>query len=227
MNRPDMMTRWRHRARRALTLGALMMTLGAWGAACTDAEPSTDSQTHWLRACDSDAQCGDAALGLSCICGTCSKSCSDDAACAGTPEASSCFSSNTSTSMVQCGGLERAKNLCLPACDAETPGTCGQGQACVQGACMTLASLPTTMSCGQQTCQVGQQYCYSFTGGVPDPDGGANQSAECKAIPAACQATPTCACLMANGEFLTSCQEVWPGALNGGVQAPSPPPMRD
>jgi hypothetical protein len=175
--------------------------------------PETGTESHWLRACENDTQCGETE-GLSCICRTCSRTCKDPGSCDGTSGASTCFTSNTTASMVLCGDSQ-ALSLCLPECSPEDD-SCGTGQACVQGTCMTLAALPTTMSCGAQTCEVGQQYCYSFSGGVP----GSSSESQCKPIPDVCKASPDCECLVANSESLTSCQVLWPGAILAGTQTP-------
>ncbi len=200
-----------------LRFAVLLVLIGCGFVGCDDSDPPKSSQGKWLEACQSDDQCGDASEGLSCICGTCSKSCEDDTACEETPQTSICFTSNTSTTFVLCGGDAAAKSLCLPECDPEVPDICGAGQACIQGACITLAALPTQFFCGTQSCQVGQQYCYSESGGA-SPD---NSSVECKSIPAACLPTPTCECLSDNGESFTSCQEVWPGAIQAYTDFPS------
>lgn len=179
----------------------------------SDSDPATGSQDTWLRACGDDTQCGESE-GLSCICGVCSRACTDQGSCDGTPGTSTCFASNSTTSMVLCGDSQ-AMSLCLPACSPEND-SCGTGQACVQGACMTIAALPTTLSCGEQTCQVGQQFCYTFSGGVP----GSGSESQCKPIPEVCKPSPDCECLVANSESLTSCQVLWPGAISAGTQTP-------
>lgn len=49
-----------------------------FAAACAVSErPSDNGQSHWLDACESDAECGE----LSCLCGVCTTSCSEDSEC--------------------------------------------------------------------------------------------------------------------------------------------------
>lgn len=214
--------------RSKLKVRALIIILFGLGlAACSDSNPSTSSQGKWLGACQSDDECGDASDGLSCICGTCSTSCEDDTACSDTPGASVCYASNTSTTYVLCGGQAEAKSLCLPECDPDQPDTCGAGKACIQAACMTLASLPSTIPCGALNCNVGEEYCYGESAGVARDDGTSSSTRECKPIPTACLATPTCECLSDNDESFTSCREVYPGAIEASTEFPSARPTGD
>ena len=61
---------------RGRTPQALPVILGWMVAAC--GTPSTNSQTNWLQSCRMDAECGS----LACVCGACTRSCSDDTTCA-------------------------------------------------------------------------------------------------------------------------------------------------
>lgn len=54
--------------------GAVALVTSCGG---SSASSGTDSNTHWLKDCDRDSQCGS----LSCICGVCSSGCDSDAAC--------------------------------------------------------------------------------------------------------------------------------------------------
>src|SRR5207249_491560 len=51
-----------------------------------------------------------------------------------------------------------------------------------------------TFQCGTATCSLAAQYCYEFQGGV----GGVDPTVGCNDLPAACVATRTCDCVMAN-----------------------------
>lgn len=51
-------------------LAVLLVTLPA----CSSG-PSTDSETHWMKACSDDEDCDD---GLDCLCGVCTTGCDDD-----------------------------------------------------------------------------------------------------------------------------------------------------
>ena len=57
--------------RHLLTIAGLLLLATA---ACSNG-PSTDSETHWLGACQSDDDCGE---DLSCICNLCTLACDDD-----------------------------------------------------------------------------------------------------------------------------------------------------
>jgi|GEM_PF-4528168 len=64
---------------RALVVGAVL--LGGAAAAfpgCGLTSERVSSETHFLRRCDADDECGS---GLSCICGACTRSCTQDEAC--------------------------------------------------------------------------------------------------------------------------------------------------
>ncbi len=65
--------------------GALPAILGLLVGACgTAGGPRVGSQTNWLRACQTDAECGE----LDCLCGACTRSCDTDTSCADLPDAS-------------------------------------------------------------------------------------------------------------------------------------------
>lgn len=95
--------------------------------------PRTGGQTNWLRACESDAQCGS---GLTCLCGACTKVCeASDASCAALPGAS-CVTADDSGAIAVCGGaLPPVAGLCLPRCGADE---CARGTACIAGVCAPL-----------------------------------------------------------------------------------------
>jgi len=90
--------------------------------------PEGDSHTNWLRTCLADPECGE----LSCLCGVCTRACSEDSACQGTGNI--CFSANTPATMAACAGVEpSAAGLCLPQCEQ---GSCPLGSTCSGGACI-------------------------------------------------------------------------------------------
>lgn len=65
--------------------------------------------------------------------------------------------------------------------------------------------------CGGKPCKA-NEYCTTAHGGAAPPDGGSNTSYVCTPLPAACIATPTCACLSNNGGGGCSCSDSsgWP-----------------
>ena len=112
----------------ALVLGVLL-SLGCSSASSGDG----DSQTNWLRSCGSDDGCN----GMSCLCGVCTRPCSDVSACDGAPQAS-CVRADEAGAIALCGGSPPpAAGLCLPRCDQVT---CARGQACVAGVCSPVPS---------------------------------------------------------------------------------------
>jgi hypothetical protein len=67
--------------------------------------------------------------------------------------------------------------------------------ACVDGTCQAYV---TSFACGARLCDSRTQYCESFTGGIPLPDGGPPATSySCQPIPAACTTTPRCPCITA------------------------------
>ena len=106
----------------------LLLLLGLLLFGCSPKSESGDSQTNWLRSCQADAQCG----GLNCLCGVCTRSCSNASACDGTLEAS-CVSASEVGAIAQCSGSSPpTPGLCLPRCNVTA---CANGQMCVAGVC--------------------------------------------------------------------------------------------
>lgn len=71
--------------------------------------PQTGSQTNWLLACDSSAECGE----LECLCGVCTASCETEAACSELAGAS-CVAPSGEASIELCGASPSNSGLCLP-----------------------------------------------------------------------------------------------------------------
>ncbi|HEX9622262.1 MAG TPA: hypothetical protein VF989_19085 [Polyangiaceae bacterium] len=108
----------------------LALLLGAPWSGC--AEPNNqggDSQTNWLRACTSDAECDGE---LACVCNVCTRVCSADAECAGL-DGASCAPASSTAALAQCGDAP-ASAMCLPACDTANP--CADGFVCSAGSCV-------------------------------------------------------------------------------------------
>ena len=92
-------------------------------------EPQTGSQTNWLRACVTNADCGS----QSCQCGVCTHSCSGDSSCSDLP-GSSCVAVDDPAAVALCdGSTPTAGALCLARCG--TASVCEGQQSCVAGAC--------------------------------------------------------------------------------------------
>jgi hypothetical protein len=123
--------------------GALCAALLGVGA-CKDeppAGPSVGTNSNWLRACASRDECGDLPA---CECGACTARCTGDDECAAIDDAR-CALGADPAAWAECESRSPALSagLCLPRCD---PGSCGDGQACVSGACV-LAPLPEVAFC--------------------------------------------------------------------------------
>ncbi|MEI9938681.1 MAG: hypothetical protein WDO69_15795 [Pseudomonadota bacterium] len=114
--------------------GALTLFVGALLFGCSPkAKEDGDSQTNWLEACEEDTKC---AGGTMCLCGVCTRACTDSSTCTGAQQGS-CVRANEAAAIAQCGGSPPpAPGLCLPPCADD--GACGQGQTCVAGICSPL-----------------------------------------------------------------------------------------
>jgi hypothetical protein len=104
------------------------LTLAFTSSACTPSHGGGDvqGQTHWLVTCNGDDECGE----LACVCGACVAPCVRGD-CASEREGTECFAGGSPSVTAMCAPLE-AVPLCLEPCDGE----CGDGQACVDGACV-------------------------------------------------------------------------------------------
>lgn len=120
----------------AARLAGIGLLLGWLSLSCSPSGESGDSQTNWLRSCRADAECGD----MQCLCGVCTRPCTDADACSGMPGAS-CVSASDSGAIAQCSGSPPpAAGLCLSRCDVAA---CPSAQMCVAGIC---APLPEPMA---------------------------------------------------------------------------------
>jgi hypothetical protein len=124
--------------------GALCGLLLALGA-CKDeppAGPSVGTNSNWLRACSTSAECGDLPA---CECGACTARCANDGECGAIEDARCALGEVDPAAWAECESRtpQLASGLCLPRCD---PGSCGDGQACVSSACV-LTPLPELPFC--------------------------------------------------------------------------------
>jgi glucuronoarabinoxylan endo-1,4-beta-xylanase len=92
-------------------------------------EPQTGSQTNWLRACVTSADCGSDV----CQCGVCTHSCSTDSSCGDLP-GSSCVAPNDPAAVALCdGSMPAGGSFCVTRCS--TGQGCSGQQSCVSGVC--------------------------------------------------------------------------------------------
>jgi hypothetical protein len=105
--------------------------------ACGGDDPQVGGETHWLSACDENADCGD---DLRCICGSCTRACSADDACHGNRPAA-CYDMGSPLLLQRCPGLSggHGGGVCLPSCSADAQ--CSDDKGCVENACLPPASV--------------------------------------------------------------------------------------
>jgi hypothetical protein len=105
---------------------------------CSSPRPQLGGETHWLRSCWSDDECGDA---LSCICGSCTRTCHEDDSCAGGRPAA-CYEQDSPLLLQRCAGnspdVKAAAGVCLPLCANDDQ--CSGGKRCEEGACVPAES---------------------------------------------------------------------------------------
>ncbi len=121
-------------------MGGLLSILLCLGeSACSpESGPQTGSQTNWLRACQTNAECGD----LACLCGTCTRSCDGGESACATLEGASCSNDGDLGAIALCGGQLPASRMCMLPCPTEG---CGDGRACVAGVCSPVTSRPSAV----------------------------------------------------------------------------------
>jgi hypothetical protein len=100
-----------------------------------------ETNTNWLESCEVDADCDGP---LACHCGLCTHGCGSDEDCEALPGAR-CVLGDDPATWTTCESREPplAAGICLPSC---TPGSCGNEQACVSGACVSVP-LPDSEFC--------------------------------------------------------------------------------
>jgi glucuronoarabinoxylan endo-1,4-beta-xylanase len=108
--------------------GALLLVAAA---ACSG--PQVGTQTNWLRACESDAQCGD---GLRCWCGACTLVCEEGSSTCSDLGGAECVPAADSGAVALCdGSAPPFSGACLLRCE---DGNCPGGTACTAGVCTPL-----------------------------------------------------------------------------------------
>lgn len=109
-----------------------IVVAGLWLAACSSSDPAdSNGQTHWLRECASDSQCGQ----FSCECGVCVAACAGNGSCDVAGRDTTCQPASSGAVAALCGSGAAAA-MCLEPCG----GGCDNGQRCVSGACIPAQS---------------------------------------------------------------------------------------
>ena len=130
------------------TLG--LLSLG--GCNKSPISPTVGSETHWLQACDSSAECGEE---NACVCGICTAPCQADS-CATAGPAAVCLAPDAPGAVALCGALPaNATGICAQGCGR--PADCGAGLTCEAQTCVPAideaAPLPRRIS--QRTTALG------------------------------------------------------------------------
>lgn len=116
--------------------------------------PSVDSESHFLTACQADSDC---AAGFSCICNVCSVPCSNVDSCEEVSAGATCVSVDTDGF---CRGATAVGDFCGVPCEAEA---CPLGLSCRLGQCVGSYQCPEGSSWDDN---VG--YCATPWSDVPD-----------------------------------------------------------
>ena len=145
-----------------VTCGAFLVAavLSTPGCLSDPANPSVDSESHFLTACRAESDCGPQ---LSCICNVCTVLCSDVDLCGDVSTGASCVSVDTGGF---CRGASAAGDFCGVPCDGDA---CPSGLSCRLGQCVGPYQCPAGSSWDEV---VG--YCVTPWSDVPDFSG--NQS---------------------------------------------------
>ncbi|MBN2194195.1 MAG: hypothetical protein JW751_15365 [Polyangiaceae bacterium] len=95
--------------------------------------PQTGTQTNWLRACQTDEECG---AELECHCGTCTLACDENGSTCADLTGAACVSAADVGAVALCdGSAPPTTGLCLLPC---ADGACPTGTACRAGVCAPL-----------------------------------------------------------------------------------------
>ena len=108
------------------TFGLSLLLLAAACAKTTAPDPGTN--TNWLKACVDEADCD---AEDACVCGVCTKPCSEDDQCGDVHAATSC----EPVSEAACGASSEAK-ACLQGCDGDRDCTSLEHGRCVASVCV-------------------------------------------------------------------------------------------
>jgi hypothetical protein len=125
---------------RVLAVGSLAI---ATAIGCSSSVTDPDSETHWLRKCDADADCGP---GLSCLCNTCTRAC-QASGCRGLGASAACvtLTPSGSDSCQMAPGVAFCTTACSNDADCRAAGS---NFRCIGGACLAgpVHGAPTSPS---------------------------------------------------------------------------------
>lgn len=112
------------------------LLVAAWSfavAASCGSTGQTGSETHWYTLCERDQDCGGT---LGCICGVCTRSCSQSTSCG---KDATCMDAMNSAIAAACGKATPGGSVCAATC--ATTSSCPRGLSCDGGICVR----PSTM----------------------------------------------------------------------------------
>jgi hypothetical protein len=154
---------------------ALCLSMLACGKALSNT--GTDSATHWLQRCTSDAECGS----LECLCGVCTTACNEPASC-------------PNSTIARCepareAGCSSAEPVCSAEC--QTDSDCSavrSGLVCTSNRCSTPEAAPGgggSGGAGADECSALPQCDFLCPDGTINPvdDNGCTHTCECVAPP--------------------------------------------
>lgn len=187
-----------------MTYPRVIFIVGLWlfvAGACSTPVSGGESETHWLRVCTQNSECGS---GASCLCGVCTTSCEPGSNCSDGPPESGCVEGSASE---LCRGASNAPHgLCLPACEQDGA-VCG---APVSGDPSCPSMIPKkgdSCSGAPYTCRYGSAPCESVTrcesagGGKPSAWTATLPDASCSVLPEGC---PVSFAAVTPGAFCTA-----------------------
>lgn len=95
---------------------SLSVILGLVGA-CKENHEGGDTQTNWLKDCNSSDECG----AFECICGRCTLGCQADGDCQATPVATTCQAPTSEAAQSFCGDVVPLSSVCIESTLTMTP----------------------------------------------------------------------------------------------------------
>lgn len=137
------------KGRAVMSANARAWGLGLWlaatAAACGQTNTTESGETHFLLTCSSQT-CGE---GLECLCGACSRPCTDDQACDGLGKSITCVEHDAT----QCKTVTKS---CDVVCEGDADcGPLGKNHRCRGGFCRSGDSVSPPDNAGAQACASG------------------------------------------------------------------------
>jgi hypothetical protein len=147
-------------------IAALCLFAGLSTVACSKAiKPLPDKNTNWLRACDSDAECGSE---LACLCGACTKACTSTRQCGAAAEAAVCIEASDASLVAVCGRELEVAGVCSATCDRDSDCAAqAKGLKCQSGLCVPRGEMPSETTEPTDDCEPGDMIASICHGRCP------------------------------------------------------------